>query len=461
MVMLIAREMGRIARLFWPILLAQVAQTSMGFVDTLISGRAGTLDLAAVALGSAFWMPVILFGQGVLIVMTPTIARLSGQQGEQDAAARQAHIGHELRQGLWLSALLSAPLMGVIWGLILLLPHFGYDPELSALCGRYLMACVWGVPGYMLFVTFRCGMDGLGRVRVAMLTAFVGLGLNIVGDIAFVLGKWGMPAYGGVGAGIATAMVCWCMAIMMCIQALSMRDVRHWLLERAWGLPHMPTIRRMMRIGLPTAVALLCEVTMFAAISALIAPLGAAALAANQVAMSFSGMVFMLPLSISMATCIRIGLRIGETAPDAARIAARAGMVLNLMAAASTALCVIIWRHEIPYFFIADPAVAAAASSLLVFMACYQFPDALQVVAVGCLRAYNDTRAILSICLLTYWCIALPLGYVIGRMDVIVPAMGARGFWLTTTIGLTLAAALMLRRLRQRERLFKHTLRTL
>ncbi len=444
-------EMGRLARLALPILLAQVAQTSMGFVDTLVSGRAGTVDLAAVALGSAFWMPVIIFGQGVLLAVMPQVSRLHGQHGPGDPDDR---VGHELRQGIWLALFLSLPLMGVIRGLTLLMPLFGYEPTLADMASRYLHACMWGLPGYMLFVAQRCGLDGLGRVRAAMVTAFLGLGLNVVGNLGFVLGKWGLPAYGGVGAGIATAIVYWCMAAIMLAQVYRMRDVRAWLARRRWTRPHPPTLRRTIVVGLPGAVATLCEITMFTAIAALIAFLGPMALAANQVAGSFSSMIFMLPLSLSIAVTIRTGRRLGEGSAEGARLAARAGLSLGLLIALITASGILLFRERIPYLFTDDPIVAASATAILAIAACYQFPDAVQVITSGALRAYDDTRAIFGIAILTYWCVGLPLGYVLGRTHLVAPAMGARGFWIAISVGLTLAAVLFGRRLLRQEHRF-------
>ena len=446
----LAPEMRRLTALMLPIVLAQLAQTSMGFVDTLISGRAGTLDLAAVALGSAFWMPVIIFGQGILLALMPQVSRLHGQ-GLTGPDTRDG-VGHELRQGIWLALMLSLPLMGIVWALTLIMPFFQYEPSLTDMACRYLRACMWGLPGYLLFVAQRCGLDGLGRVRTAMITAFIGLGLNVVGNIGFVLGKWGLPAYGGVGAGIATAIVYWCMAVIILMQSLRMADIRAWLARKRWTRPQWPCIHRTVAIGFPGAVATLCEVTMFTAIAALIAFLGPMALAANQIAGSVSGMIFMLPLSLSIAVTILTSRRLGEGSLDGARLAARAGLLLGMLTACVTAIGILFWRKQLPYLFTDDPVVAASASAIFVITACYQFPDAIQIVMSGALRAYDDTKAIFVIALCTYWGVGLPLGYIMGRTHLLFPAMGARGFWIAITVALTLAAALFVLRLRRQER---------
>lgn len=444
-------ELHFLARLSVPILLAQIAQTSMGFVDTMVSGRAGTLDLAAVALGTAFWMPVFMFGQGVLLALMPLVSQL---QGAGDLERGGAAIGHEIRQGIWLSLFVSVPLVLFLLILIHMMPHFGYDPALTDKTCRYLLACSCGLPGYMLFVAQRSGLDGLGRVRIALVTTFVGLVLNIAGNTAFVLGKWGFPAYGGVGAGIATAIVCWSSAFIMLVQQLRMADVRSWLHPSVWTGPRSASLLRIAAIGLPGAVANLCEVTMFTAVAILIAPLGALSLASNQIAFSCSSIIFMIPLSLSMATTIRVGTYVGAKSPSDARCAARAGLTGGIVVAACVTFGIVTLRWFIAGLFTEDALVAAEAASLLLLIAAYQFPDATQVVSGGVLRAYNQTRPMLLVSICVYGGLGLPLGYVLGRTSWLVPSMGAHGFWLAIILGMLVAAIVLFLRMRREERHF-------
>lgn len=71
-------EARQLLALAIPVILAQVAQTAMGFVDTVMAGGYSATDMAAVAIGTSIWLPAILFGHGLLLALTPVIAQLNG-----------------------------------------------------------------------------------------------------------------------------------------------------------------------------------------------------------------------------------------------------------------------------------------------------------------------------------------------------------------------------------------------
>lgn len=438
-------EAKSLIRLAWPVFLTQISQVSMGFVDTVMSGRVSSTDMAAVAIGSSIWFPTVLFGQGILLTLTPAVARLAGR-GEHE------HVRAELHQGLWLALCLSPLLMAVVAGIAAYILQAGYEPELADKTNRYLMAVMWGIPGYLLFVVLRCAMDGLSRVRQAMVVGFLALFTNIICNYVFIFGALGISARGGVGSGIATSIVCWGMPAFMLLQLRRLPDMRGWFNLARLNAPHLPSLLHYMRIGLPNALALLSEVTMFALVAILLAPLGSNMVAGHQVAISFSGLMFMAPLSLGIAITIRVGTRLGEKDPDTARRAGRAGLVLGLGIALFNALMTIAFRHQIAAVYNQDPFVQTLAASLLLFAASFQLTDSLQVITIGILRAYNDTKAIFAICFAAYWIVALPLGFVLARTSLIVPAMGPHGFWIGILVGLTLAAVLLCRRLLEIER---------
>lgn len=438
-------EIPQLIRLAWPVFLTQITQISMGFVDTIMSGRVSHTDMAAVAIGSSVWLPTVLFGQGIILTLTPAVANLAGK-GQRD------QVRFELHQGLWLAAFLSPLLMAVIWGIAQYIAQAGYEAELADKAYRYLMAIVWGVPGYLGFVTLRCCMDGLARVRPAMLVAFLGLCTNIVFNYIFIFGKLGVEPRGGVGSGIASAIVCWCMLLFMQFQMRRQHDMQGWFSLRQLFAPSLARMGRYMRIGLPNALALLSEVTMFAIVAIMLAPLGAMIVAGHQIAISFSGLTFMAPLSLGIAVTIRVGTRLGENNYELARSTGRAGLMIGLAVAVFNATLTIALRHQITALYNDDMMVRHLAATLMLFAASFQITDALQVTTIGILRAYNDTKAIFIICFITYWVIALPLGFILGRTSLLGPAMGAQGFWIGIVTGLSLAALLLLRRLWHIER---------
>ncbi len=438
-----AAEARRLFTLALPVFLAQIAQTSMGFVDTVVAGQAGATDMASVAVASSFWMPTMLFGQGMLMAVTPLVAQTLG-------ADSRGAVGHFLRQGAWLALFVAALLMAVMYGISLGVLHMdSVEPELARLTSGYLQATLWGLPGLMLYCVQRAFLEGHGRTRPAMLAGFVGLGVNIPLNFVFVFGLLGAPALGGVGCGVASAAVCWVMSFVM---FLSVRCFK----PRAWRFEALQPslVLRVARIGLPGAFAMLVETLSFAIIAVLIAPLGTAVVAGHQVAMNVSGLVFMLPLSLGVAATIRVGSNLGEGDLAGARTARRTALCLALGMAALTASGLLFGRRYIPLIYTDDAAVIALASILLVYDAVYQFSDAAQVVSMAALRGYNDTRAIFGIAFVSYWLISLPLGYGLALTSWILPRpLGVEGFWVAIIFGLTCAAFLVLWRLARLERL--------
>ena len=438
-----AAEARRLFTLALPVFLAQIAPTSMGFVDTVVAGKASPTDMASVAVASSFWMPTMLFGQGMLMAITPLVAQTLG-------ADSRGAVGRFLRQGAWLALFIAALLMAVIYGISLGVLHMDrVEPDLARLTSGYLQAIMWGLPGLMLYCAQRAFLEGHGRTRPAMLAGFIGLGVNIPLNFVFVFGWLGAPALGGVGCGVASAVVCWVMSFVM---FLSVRRFK----PRAWRFEalQLSLALRIARIGLPGAFAMLVETLSFAIIAVLIAPLGTAVVAGHQVAMNVSGLVFMLPLSLGVATTIRVGSNLGEGDLAGARTARRTALCLALGMAALTASVLLFGRRYIPLVYTDDAAVIALASMLLVYDAIYQFSDATQVVSMAALRGYNDTRAIFGIAFISYWLISLPLGYGLGLTSWILPRpLGVVGFWIAIIFGLTCAAFLVLWRLARLERL--------
>ncbi len=429
-------ETGRLLRLAWPILVAQIAMTTMGFIDTVMAGNVSATDMAAVAVASSFWIPAILLVQGLVMALTPIVAQLNG-------ARKRSRIPLSVMQGLWLVAFLCPPVMLVLYFSPLLLGFMDVEPELVRLTEGYLHAVLWGLPPFAFYLVLRNLCEGLSRTVPSMLIGFVGLAVNIPANYIFIFGKFGMPALGGIGCGIATALVYWAMAAGMLIFVQKDKEFRVLSPFSKFAAPDFKQIGRIFRLGFPIAAATFCEVTLFTIVALLLVPLGADIVAGHQVAINFSSMIFMIPLSLGMAVTIRVGHSIGEGQRNQARIASNTGLAVGCIIALFTATLTVIYKTEISGFYTDDVEVILLASSLLVFAAIYQVSDTVQVVSAGSLRGYKDTGAIFYITLFSYWVVGLPLGYVLCLTDILVPAMGPEGFWIGFIAGLTTAALML------------------
>lgn len=439
-------EARQLLALAIPVILAQVAQTAMGFVDTIMAGDVSATDMAAVAVGTSIWLPTILFGHGLLLSLTPVVAQFNG-------SGRRDRVAHQVRQAYWLAGSVSLLIMLVLYNAGHVINAMqNVDPLLAEKAIGYLHALLWGAPGYLFFQVARNQCEGLSKTKPGMVIGFLGLLVNIPVNYIFIYGHFGAPALGGVGCGVATASVYWVMFITMKYwsqRARSLRDIR---LPTRVSAPDFPVIWRLFSLGLPVALALFFEVTLFAVVALLVTPLGIVSVAGHQIALNFSSLMFVLPLSLGVATTIRVGYRLGQGSPEDARVAAWTAQGVGLCLTLITALFTVIFREQIALLYNNNPEVVALAAHLMLLAAIYQFSDSLQVIGSGILRGYKDTRSIFFITFIAYWVLGLPCGYTLALTDWVVPRMGPAGFWVGFIIGLTSSAVMMVCRMRVLQR---------
>lgn len=439
-------EARQLLALAIPVILAQIAQTSMGFVDTVMAGGYSATDMAAVAIGTSIWLPAILFGHGLLMALTPTVAQLNG-------SGRRERIAHQIRQGFWLAGFVSALIMIVLWNAGHIIHAMkNIDPELADKAVGYLRTLLWGVPGYLFFQVARNQCEGLAKTKPGMVMGFIGLLVNIPVNYIFIYGHFGMPELGGVGCGVATAAVYWVMFFFMISYVRKARSMRDLKLPKGFIKPDWKVIYRLTQLGLPIALALFFEVTLFAVVALLVAPLGIVDVAGHQIALNFSSLMFVLPMSLSAAVTIRVGFRLGQGSTLDAQTAAWTGIGVGMCMATLTAIFTIVMREHIALLYNSNPEVVALAAHLMLLAAVYQLSDSVQVIGSGVLRGYKDTRSIFFITFIAYWVLGLPSGYILALTDWVVEPMGPAGFWTGFIIGLTSAAIMMMLRMRWLQR---------
>lgn len=430
------QEIYKIIKLSLPIFIAQFTQTAMGFVDTVMAGGVSSNDMAAVAIASSIWLPCILFGVGVLMALIPLTAQAHGA----NESAKIPQIG---QQGLYLALLLTLPISLVLYNAGYMVNLMDIEPALKKITTQYIYAVLAAAPAFLLFQALRNYVEGLSLTKPAMVIGFIGLLANIPLNWIFVYGKFGAPALGGVGCGVATTLVYWIMFLMLLCYVLYTKKLQHYPLFKSISAPDYGQIKAIFRLGLPVAIALFFEITIFAGIAVLIAPLGSMIVAAHQIAINFASMVFMLPMSIANAVSIRVGFNLGRNNNNGAKNASYAGLTVALVLSTITALLTVLYKTDIARLYTENQEVITLAVTLMIFSAMYQCVDSIQVVAAGALRGYKEMTAIFTRTFIAYWIVGLPLGYLLGMTDLIVEPLGAKGFWIGITAGLTVAAILL------------------
>nr|WP_240615466.1 MATE family efflux transporter [Alteromonas facilis] len=429
-------ELRQVIQLAWPLLIAQLTQMLMGVSDTIMAGRYSANDMAAVAIGFSITTPILMFIQGIALAIPPIISRLNG-------ANKHHQIAFATQQAMWCVLLISLFAYVLLYFIEPLLHLFPMADGLRTITTEYVTYVLWSAPAFALYQGARNFCEGLSQTRPTMIITLLGLLVNIPANYVLIYGEFGVPAMGGAGCGLATSLVFVCMMIATLTYANVSRTLRFAKLFDVLYFPKMAELKTTIKLGLPIAMTILFEVTLFSVVALLLAPFGAVTVAAHQIALNFSSLMFMFPLSIGMAVSIRVAYLIGHDHPKDARLALKSAVLLGLCIAIFTASLTVLLRYFIPTLYTSDISVIDYAAPLLLLAALFQFSDAIQAISANALRGYKDTTAMFLITFTAYWLIGLPMGLILALTDWIVPALQARGFWMGFIIGLSTAAVML------------------
>jgi MATE family multidrug resistance protein len=434
-------EMRRTLHLALPVIIGQLAVFSMNFVDTVMSGRLPNREiaLAALGIGGAVWSSMLMFVLGTLMVVQPSVAQLDGALKRREAAA-------QTRQALWIAVAMAVPYFLLCYFSEPLLSAFRIDPAIVPTAAAYLRAMSWGAPGLCLVLLLRFFSEGTGHTRPTMLYGVAGALLNIPLNYVLMFGKLGFPALGTVGVGYATSIVIWLQFLMLFFYIRSHRHYEPFELMSHLERPRWGEIWGLLKVGVPIAVAIFVEGSLFVMAALLIGRLGPVPAAAHLIAINFAALVFMIPVGLSSAISIRVGNAVGRGDPAGARYAGLIGILIILGIQTVGAACMLLFPGAIVRLYTNDAVIAPLAVSLLFYAAVFQYPDGLQMVASGALRGFKDTRMPVVYMVISFWIVGLTLGYHL----TFARQMGPAGMWVGMIAGLSVAAVLLLRR-------FNHT----
>lgn len=434
----IGSEARALWQLAWPILIGQLANVGMSVVEVAMAGHASANDLAGVALGVSIWNMVIITLMGVMMAVNPMVAHLVG-------AREFSQVPHVVRQALWqalgvgLVAVLLANLTGSVFD------HLALQAQVRDLAKDFVVITSLALPAFAAYRVLYGYSVSLNQTKPVMVIALGALLLNVVVNWLLVFGKLGLPRLGGLGCAWATLVCVWfnLLALLWWMRRASAYRSTWPFARFEW--PHWPQVRSLLHLGLPIGITYFAETSAFSLIALLIARFGSTEMAAHQIALNFSSLVFMLPLSVGLALLTRVGQSLGAGEAHAARFRAWVGVAMALGFAVLSATGMAVFSTQIAAAYTSDEAVAGTAAQLLFLAALFQLSDATQVATSCAIRGYKVTRAPMLIQLTAFWVFSLPLGYALGLAPKWLPwapaqPMAARGFWIALVVGLTVAA---------------------
>jgi multidrug resistance protein, MATE family len=417
-----------------PLLVGQLANMAFAVIDTVLSGRASSTDLATMGLGLSVYATVFVGLLGATTALNPIVAQHFG-------GGRLTAIGATYVQGLWMALFLSAVGMPPLLFASAWLPSLHAPGEVEAHVASYLRILAAALPGALMFRVIYAVNTAVSRPHVVMALQLAGLALKLCLSSLLILGGFGLPRLGARGGAIASVIVFWALFLIGFGYMHRSPFYRRFVVDWAW--PRWSAQRDILRLGIPMSLSYALESTSFTAITLLAARLGTTVMSGHQVVANLAALCFMLPLSLSIATATLTAQAIGAGDPRRARETALAGLRIAAFVAAITVLTVWSLRDAIIGLYSQDPAVVAMALTLIPYLAAFHFFDALQAVATFVLRAYKLAIAPTLVHAVALWGLGVFGGYLIAFGGVWGPPWGIAGMWLMQSVALALAAVLL------------------
>ena len=418
--------------LAYPVMLSQLGQILVGVSDSVMVGQLGTAPLAGVSLGNSIFVLFLTFGIGISYGITPLVAKADGERDNKQ-------IIDVLKNGVLVNGITGLILFILLYLTSFIFPYLNQPEEVIILAKPYFIVISFSIIPFMVFQVFRQFAEGLSLTKQAMMITVSGNILNIFFNYLLIFGKLGFPAYGLMGAGIATLISRIYMALAMILFVGYGRFFKpYWAHFNKKGF-NKRIIRNILNIGLPSGMQFIFEVGAFSLAAIMIGWLGATSLAAHQIAINLAAITYMMATGLAAATTIRVGNQLGRKDYRSMRLVGFTGIYMSAIFMGLNALILIFGRHFFPSLYIGEPEVIEIASSLLFIAAIFQLSDGIQVVGLGALRGMADVKIPTLITLVAYWILALPLGYIFG----FTLNMGAFGIWIGLLVGLTIAAVLL------------------
>ena len=417
----------------WPVLVAQLVSIGMMVADTVIVGHHSTQHLAAVAVGSGLYATLALSLGGVLQALVPIV-------GQHYGAGERERIGSDMRQGLWLAGLLTLLGASLLINPRWLLAPARLEPDIENIAVGYMRLLALSLPAVLGYRAFYATATALGQPRPLMFIAFLETLGHIVLAWCLVGGRFHLPELGAMGAGLSQVIVSWA-SLGLCFWLLKNHPRFAFLQIFAHReIPRWQAQKELLRLGIPTGFSFLVEVSAFTLMAIFIARLGAETVSGHRIAANLSAFVYMLPLSLAIATAAQVAQSVGARNEALARGYAFAG--LKIACTFSVVLiAVLLWlRTPIAWLATEDPKVAEVAVGLAFYIALYQFFDAIQTVACFALRAYKISFIPLLIHLGCFWGLGLGFGYWLAFLAPV--PQGAYGFWQAAVVSTITAAFL-------------------
>ncbi len=442
-------ELRATASLAWPMILSNLTMMLIGVTDVILLGWLGPSELAAGALGHNLAMIFAIFCMGL---MTATAPMLASEKGRMAHSVRD--IRRTVRQGFWSALAVMIPIWAILWNAEAILIAAGQQPDLSADAAIFVRAYMWSILPFICFLVLRNFVAALERPIFAMVVSLGAVIANAVINYGLILGNYGLPQLGLLGAGIGSTITNFLqLGVMLAVVSLHPKFRRYKLLGR-WWRADWARFRQIWRLGLPIGVTMGFEGGVFAIAILLMGLINEASVAAHAIALQIASLTFMVPMGLAQAATVRVGLAYGRRDATGITRAGWTGFVLGTGFMAVMAVFIYLFPEALIGIFITPvdaetTQVFNLAVGFLMVAAIFQIVDGAQVVGAGMLRGLHDTTVPMYFAAFGYWVVGIGVGAWLAFRQ----GWDGIGVWTGLATGLAIVSVLMLARWSMRGRL--------
>tara|TARA_B100000965_G_scaffold93317_1_gene76137 strand:+ start:148 stop:1521 length:1374 start_codon:yes stop_codon:yes gene_type:complete len=427
--------------LAYPVILGMLGHMFVSFADNIMVGQLGAAELAAVSLGNSFFFIAMSLGIGFATAITPLVA-------EADAANIKSDVRNALKHGLILCTALGIILLLAMFFSIPLMLKMNQPQDVVELAIPYLQIIAISIIPLVIFEAMKRFSDGLSNTKYPMYATIFANILNIILNYLLIFGTYGFPKLGIVGAGIGTLISRLMMVILLWLIFINKQKFKTFITELNFFKTKKRVFKKIIDLGLPSALQMFFEVGIFTAAIWLSGILGKNFQAANQIAFNLSAMTFMVGVGLSVAAMVRVGNQRGFDDYLSLRRIAFSIFILTIIIEIIFAFLFLILKDWLPTLYLEtenisklaeNTEVIMIASKLLIIVALFQIFDGLQVVILGALRGMQDVKIPTIITLISYWLIGFPICYYLGLYT----PLKSLGIWIGLLISLVSASIML------------------
>lgn len=425
-------EFKKNLRIAYPVMLGQLGHVLVGLADNIMVGKLGAAPLASVSLANGLVFVFLSLGIGFSFAITPLIAEADGEQNIKKGKTIFEH-------GIFITIILGFIICFMLLGSQPVMHYMKQPNEVVELAKPYYQIIAFSMIPLMVFQGFKQFADGLSLTKYAMQATILANVINVFFNYVLIYGKFGFPAMGVAGSAVGTLISRFIMVGFMIYIIRTRKEFSDFVKRFSFNNIKRSILKKIYRLGYPTALQMWFEVTLFASGIFIAGILGTNSQAANQIALNLASMTFMIAVGLGVTATVRVGNQKGLKNYKELRRIALSIFLLMVIIDLLFAFGFILFKDLLPTYYIDNQEVISTAAVLIIIAGFFQLSDGIQVVVLGALRGLQDVKIPMRITFIAYWVIGFPICYLLALYT----DLKSKGIWIGLLIALT-ASAIML-----------------